>query len=195
MASGVRDDRGGWIYSEPMAIRKVVLRRREVDNDAGWGKPRAGQLIADWVAAEVTEILEDNISGGTGVGAAIFGRPAGGKTGTTENHADAWFSGYHAHAVGHRLGGLSAGPDPDEERARDLGRGRYRPATIWNLFMRSTIGNTEPVDFPEPTSEPEWRSFEQSRYADEYYDDDDYTPYYSPSPSPEPTPPPPPRDE
>jgi membrane peptidoglycan carboxypeptidase len=72
------------------------------------------------------------------------------------------------------------------------------PATIWNLFMRSAIGDTEPVDFTEPQSEPEWRDFDEGQYANEY--DDDYTPYYSPSPSPSPEPepqpePPPPVPE
>ena len=60
--------------------------------------------------------------------------------------------------------------------------------------MRSTIGNTEPVEFAQPTSEPEWREFERAQYANDY----DYTPYYPPPPrpraaavpEPEPTPPP-----
>jgi len=42
---------------------------------------------------EVTKILEQNIKGGTGTRAAI-GCPAAGKTGTTENNANAWFVGY-----------------------------------------------------------------------------------------------------
>ena len=53
-------------------------------------------MIPDGVADEVTKILEENIQSGTGVG-ANFGRPAAGKTGTTENHADAWFCGYTPH--------------------------------------------------------------------------------------------------
>ena len=83
----------GGIYSKPMAIRKVVLANGKEDTDAGWGKPQRQRVISDGVAYEVTKILEDNVLGGTGVG-AYFGRPAAGKTGTTDNHADAWFSGY-----------------------------------------------------------------------------------------------------
>ena len=92
MASAYATIAAGGIYSEPVAIRKVVLADGAGGQDAGWGQPDRHRVIADWVAAEVTRILEANVQGGTGVGANI-GRPAGGKTGTTENHADAWFCG------------------------------------------------------------------------------------------------------
>jgi Membrane carboxypeptidase/penicillin-binding protein len=55
--------------------------------------PEQKQVISPGIAYEVTKILQENITSGTGVG-ANFGKPAAGKTGTTENHADAWFSGY-----------------------------------------------------------------------------------------------------
>src|SRR4029450_1418093 len=94
MASASATLASGGIYSEPMAIRKVELAGSDVeDRGPAWGKPRRRKVIADWVAAEVTDILEDNIQAGTGV-AANIGRPAAGKTGATENHADAWFCGY-----------------------------------------------------------------------------------------------------
>jgi hypothetical protein len=66
------------------------------------------------------------------------------------------------------------------------------PATIWNLFNRASIGNTDPVEFPEPRSEPEWRPFEKAQYANEY--SGGYTPYTpsQPEPQPEPQPPTPP---
>jgi hypothetical protein len=82
------------------------------------------------------------------------------------------------------------------------------PTIIWNLFMRSAIGNTPEVEFPEPSSEPTWVPFERGQYAnDSYYDDDDDEYYYEPPPEPEeeqepppappppPPPPPPPADD
>src|SRR5918995_977693 len=95
MASAYATLAASGIYSVPMAIRRVVLPDGTVDTDAGWGKPDRRRVIPDWVADEVTEILEDNIDQGTGTGAGIFfDRPAAGKTGTTDDHTDAWFCGY-----------------------------------------------------------------------------------------------------
>jgi penicillin-binding protein 1A len=182
-----------------MAIRKVVLPNGKVDNDAGWGKPQRHRAVADWVADEVTEILEENIDSGTGTGAGIFfDRPAAGKTGTTDDHTDAWFCGYTPNLSTTVWVGFPQAQIPMESVHGISVAGGTFPATIWNLFMRSTIGNTDPVDFPQPSSEPEWHSFSRGQYANEYdedsdNDDYDYTPdYYSPSPSPESEPPPPP---
>ena len=59
----------------------------------GWGNPQRKRVISDGVAYTVTKILEQNVLYGTGT-RANFGRPAAGKTGTTDDHADAWFCGY-----------------------------------------------------------------------------------------------------
>ena len=93
MASAYATLAAGGVYSEPMAIRRVVLATGGADTDAGWGKPRRTRVISDGVAYTVTRILEKNIQYGTGTGARLD-RPAAGKTGTTDEHADAWFSGY-----------------------------------------------------------------------------------------------------
>jgi penicillin-binding protein 1A len=191
MASAYATLASGGIYSEPMAIRKVVLPDGTVDTDAGWGKPERRRVIADWVADEVTEILEDNMTQGTGTGASLFfNRSAAGKTGTTDDHTDAWFCGYTPTLSTTVWVGYPQGLIPMESVHGISVAGGTFPATIWNLFMRATIGNTEPVEFAQPTSEPEWREFE-AQYANDY----DYTPYYPPSPSPSPTPPPSPEPE
>ena len=92
MASAYATLAAGGIYSEPMAIRKVILPDGE-DTTAGWGKPKRTRVISDGVAYTVTRILEQNVDYGTGVG-ADYGHPAAGKTGTTEEWSDAWFCGY-----------------------------------------------------------------------------------------------------
>ena len=92
MASAYATLAAGGIYSEPMAIRKVILPDGE-DTSAGWGKPKRKRVISDGVAYTVTRILEENVDYGTGVG-ADYGQPAAGKTGTTEEWSDAWFCGY-----------------------------------------------------------------------------------------------------
>jgi penicillin-binding protein 1A len=177
MASAYATLGAGGIYSEPMAIRKVVLPDGTVDTDAGWGKPERRRVVADWVADEVTKILEDNIDEGTGTGAGVFfDRPAAGKTGTTDDHTDAWFCGYTPTLSTTVWVGYPQAQIPMENVHGISVAGGTFPATIWNLFMRSTIGRTEPVDFLEPSSEPEWRSFERGQYANQY-NDYDHTPY------------------
>ena len=78
----VRHAGGGGVHSEPMAIRKVVLADGTVDKEAGWGVSKRKRVMSDGVAYEVTRILQNNISGGTGTGAELRrsgrrpGRPA-----------------------------------------------------------------------------------------------------------------------
>jgi penicillin-binding protein 1A len=178
MASAYATLAAGGVYSEPMAIRKVILPTGE-DKNAGWGKPKRKRVISDGVAYTVTQILEENVQYGTGVG-ANYGHPAAGKTGTTEEHSDAWFCGYTP-----RLGttvwvGYPRGKVPMTSVHGISVAGGTFPAQIWRLFMSSAIGQLDPVDFEEPKDWPEWVEFERGQYARSfgYYDDgsDDYTP-------------------
>ena len=166
MASAYATLAAGGIYSEPMAIRKVELAVGGEDKQAGWGKPRRRRVIADWVAAEVTDILEDNIQSGTGV-AANIGRPAAGKTGTTENHADAWFCGYTPNLSTTVWVGYPQAEIPMESVHGISVAGGTFPAEIWHLFMRSAIGDSRVWEFPEPKLEPIWHPFTRGQYAGE----------------------------
>ena len=163
MASAYATLAAGGIYSEPMAIRKVILPTGE-DKEAGWGKPKRERVISDGVAYTVTRILEENIDYGTGVG-ADYGQPAAGKTGTTEDWSDAWFCGYTPRLgttvwVGYPKGKISM----QSVHGIPVTGGSF-PAQIWRLFMSSAIGSLEPVDFPEPKDWPEWTDFERGQYA------------------------------
>jgi penicillin-binding protein 1A len=178
LASAYATLAAGGIYSEPMAIRKVILPDGTEDMSAGWGEPRRQRVIADWVADEVTKILEDNMTQGTGTGANLFlNRPAAGKTGTTDDHTDAWFCGYTPKLSTTVWVGYPQAQIPMENVHGISVAGGTFPATIWNLFVRSSIGHLEPRDFPEPRSEPEWRSFDTGEYGND--SGEDYTPYYS----------------
>jgi penicillin-binding protein 1A len=176
MASAYATLAAGGVYSEPMAIRKVVLPTGE-DTSAGWGKPKRKRVISDGVAYEVTRILEQNVDYGTGV-AADYGHPAAGKTGTTEDWSDAWFCGYTPRLgttvwVGYPRGKISM----ESVHGIPVTGGTF-PAQIWRLFMDSAIGRLEPAEFAEPVDWPEWVEFERGQYARSfgYYQDDDYTP-------------------
>ncbi len=79
-----------------------------------------------------------------------FGRPAAGKTGTTNNNADVWFVGYtpqlttavwigHTDGI-HALKGFGTGPV----------FGGTVPAQIWKAFMTPALDGQPALDFPVP---------------------------------------------
>ena len=184
----------GGVYSKPMAIRKVVLANGREDTDAGWGQPQRSRVIGDGVAYEVTRILEQNVLGGTGVG-AYFGRPAAGKTGTTDNHADAWFSGFVPQLETTVWVGYPQGEIPMENVHGISVAGGTFPATIWKLFMEKAMENAPALTWRAPLDPVQWRSFTQGQYGSSLSPS---TTYYTPTtPSPTSTqqttaPPPPP---
>jgi membrane peptidoglycan carboxypeptidase len=81
------------LYCKPRAILSVVDREGVA---LPIGTSQCTQVIAHEVADGVTKVLQSVISGypgSTGAGMAI-GRDAAGKTGTTNDSAAVWFSGY-----------------------------------------------------------------------------------------------------
>jgi penicillin-binding protein 1A len=105
-----------------------------------------------------------NIQSGTGVGANI-GRTAGGKTGTTENHADAWFCGITPTLSASVWVGYPQAEIPMESVHGISVAGGTFPASIWRLFMEEAIGPTPERDFPEALSEPIWHDFTPGQYG------------------------------
>ncbi|HYX89189.1 MAG TPA: transglycosylase domain-containing protein [Gaiellaceae bacterium] len=157
----------GGIYSKPMAIRKVVLPGGRVDREAGWGRPERKRVISDGVGYEVTKILEQNMLQGTGVG-AYFGRTAAGKTGTTDDHADAWFSGYVPQLESTVWVGYPQGEIPMEDVHGIAVAGGTFPAQIWRLFMEKAVAGLPALEFPQPSEPAVWRSFTQHHYGSTY---------------------------
>ena len=163
----------GGVYSEPMAIRRVVLADGKVDTQAGWGKPKRRRAISEGTAAIVTRILEQNIQSGTGTRAA-FGRPAAGKTGTAELNVDAWFAGYTPHLATAVWMGYTRAEIPLDSVHGIAVTGGSFPAEMWRLFMEPAHEGIDPEAFPEPRFWPEWKPFTRGEYALTY--DPSYTP-------------------
>ena len=164
MASAYATLAAGGVYSEPMAIRKVVLPDGRTDKGAEWGVPKRKRVIPDGVAYEVTRILHENATSGTGTG-SYYGDPTtAGKTGTTENHADAWYAAYTTRAstvvwVGY--------PNAQIEMSSVHGitvAGGTFPATIWRLFMSRAFANAPYGSWPSPKNPAVWLPFE-GQYA------------------------------
>jgi penicillin-binding protein 1A len=81
----------GGIHRKPVSIEKVTFPNGRVE------RPQAAQprrVLPEAVAYEVTRLLHDNITEGTGTAAYTGCAGQAGKTGTTDEYTDAWFSGY-----------------------------------------------------------------------------------------------------
>jgi penicillin-binding protein 1A len=158
LASAYSTLAAGGIYSKPMAIRKVVLADGTVSKEGAWGVPQRERVIPDWVAAEVTRILGENMTSGTGTG-AYFGGTSAGKTGTTDNFADAWFCGFTPSLDATVWIGYPKGEIPMTSVHGISVSGPTFPATIWKLFMEQAVRYSPgPKVFPVPKTEPVWRS-------------------------------------
>ncbi len=94
-------------------------------------------------AAIVTDVLRGVIAHGTGRGADI-GRPAAGKTGTTDDYRDAWFVGFTPqYATAVWVGNLDNSPMAEVT-------GGSVPANIWSSYMAALHDGLEVLDFPPP---------------------------------------------
>jgi penicillin-binding protein 1A len=81
----------GGIHHAPVSIRRVEFPGGRVERP---DREPPRRVISEAVAYEVTRLLHDNITEGTGT-AAYTGCPGqAGKTGTTDRETDAWFAGY-----------------------------------------------------------------------------------------------------
>ena len=93
---------------------------------------------------ELVRLLEAVVSGGTGRRAALEGFTAG-KTGTSQNHRDAWFIGFTDRLVA----GVWVGNDDDSPMRGVAGGGL--PARVWQAFMSEATGLAPLAVAPPPS--------------------------------------------
>ncbi len=97
------------------------------------------------VAFVLHDMLREVVESGTGVGAKALGRPTAAKTGTAQEHRDAWFVGYTPDLVaGVWIGFDDHGPLGPKE----TGAGAALPG--WLAFMQAALGDGPPIDFLAP---------------------------------------------
>ncbi len=133
----------------PTTIRRIRMGNGELLRP---DQERVGSAVAPGNAYLITRVLEQVIHRGTGT-AANIGRPAAGKTGTTNDYVDAWFVGYTPDLVAAVWVGYPQGSVPmyDVHGIRVFG-GTF-PALIWRSFMLSALANVPPRDFELPKSD------------------------------------------
>lgn len=135
------------VHVKPTAIVKILDRNGNVLEDASTleKEETKTRVMSEREAYEMTTMLEGVIDHGTGTAAAI-GRPAAGKTGTTDDNKDAWFVGYTPDIV-------TAVWIGDDTGSHSLGEiyGGTIPAEIWKDYMSSATSDESDGDFSAPS--------------------------------------------
>ena len=146
MASGYGVIGTGGIRYEPYFIERIVDR----EGNVLYRHELSGQrVVSERSACWATDVLENNMVNGTGRRAQLPQQVAAGKTGTTEESADAWFVGFTPHlATAVWLG------NPNERIPMRKVTGSSYPAVAWGRFMTSYHEGLEVVDFPGCPREP-----------------------------------------
>ena len=111
-------------------VPHIVLRVEDEDGDVLMDRKGGGpgKVLAKRETAEMAAMLEAVMDHGSGQAARID-RPAGGKTGTTQDYRDAWFVGITAD----RTAAVWVGNDNNAPMRRVTGSGL--PARIWRDVM------------------------------------------------------------
>jgi penicillin-binding protein 1A len=128
---------------EPHFIRYVSDREGKIREEA---KPRVIEVLRADVAYVMTYLLEGVTESGTGAAAAqALNVTVAGKTGTTDDLADAWFVGFSPSLVA----GVWVGHD--EKRSLGEGETGARAALpIWIDFMKAALAGQPPEKFSKP---------------------------------------------
>jgi penicillin-binding protein 1A len=162
------------IYAKPMAITKVILPGGHEDKDSGWGKPQTKRALSEAVAWKVTDVLRQNALYGTGAGSGDGIHVNAGKTGTTENHADAWFDGYTRQLCTVVWMGYPKGEIPMLSVHGQTVAGATFPVPIWHAYMAAALWHHKVLGFELPDKYPTYRSVTRGNYGS-------LGSYYSPS--------------
>jgi penicillin-binding protein 1A len=150
----------GGDYLEPYLIEEVTdLAGRPIELKAG-NKRSLGRhqhkpvkVVDKNVANTINQTLSGVIQRGSGTAARI-GRPAAGKTGTTNDYTDARFVGYTPDLVASVwMGYLDERQKLYNVRGIPAVSGGSLPAVIWRDFMKQATRGTAPTPFFEPTGD------------------------------------------
>jgi hypothetical protein len=137
------------VYAKPYLISQVQGPNKGVLYEA---KPQGQEVFSKDVMADLTYALGEVVRNGTATyGTSGLGRPAAGKTGTSEQNASAWFSGYtpqlaasvaffrdNASMTLNGIGGLTS-----------VTGGTF-PAKVWTAFMKGALAGEPKMYFPKP---------------------------------------------
>jgi penicillin-binding protein 1A len=158
MASAYSTFAMGGVHTTPTVVVRV---ERSDGSVVAFDQPQE-QVFTPEENDIVTYCLRQVVSGGTGKG-ADFGKPAAGKTGTTQDNNDAWFVGFTPNGL---TTAVWMGYDPtvnddgslsprymDNVHGKPVTGGSF-PATMWRKFMQHWTDGMDVGSFHTPKSFP-----------------------------------------
>jgi membrane peptidoglycan carboxypeptidase len=138
------------IQSKPFLVSQVLGSNKGVLYEA---TPQTQEVFSKEVMADLTYALKGTITGGTGAAALALGRPAAGKTGTSQSNASAWFSAYTPQIAA----SVAFFRDNATQSLNGIGgmtslTGGSFPARIWTQFMKGALKGQPIMSFPAPSN-------------------------------------------
>jgi penicillin-binding protein 1A len=160
MASAYGTLAAGGVHRKPIAVEKVVYPNGHVERPE---RARPERVLSEPVAWEVTRLLQDNITEGTGTAAYTGCGGQAGKTGTTDEYTDAWFAGYQPNLSTAVWVGYPESNDISMTSVHGLTVfGGTFPGEIWHsLYANAGVPCEE---FTEPEEQVSWSPY-YGRYA------------------------------
>lgn len=133
----------GGVYTEPIYYTKVLDHNGKIILES---TPSTHRVIKESTAWLLTNAMEDVVKKGTGKSCKVDGMSVAGKTGTTTNDYDLWFSGYTPYLTATIWCGY-------DENAK-LSNGSYHEIMWSKIVTRidEAKGYTEDIGFPMPDS-------------------------------------------
>jgi len=138
------------VKAKPFLVARVLGSNKGVLYEA---TPQTQEVFSKEVMADLTYALKGTITGGTGAAALALGRPAAGKTGTSQSNASAWFSAYTPQMAA----SVAFFRDNATQSLNGIGgmnavTGGSFPARIWTQFMKGALKGQPIMDFPAPSN-------------------------------------------
>ncbi len=137
------------VYAKPYLIQQVQGANKGVLYQA---RPQGQEVFSKDVMADLTYALGEVVRSGTATyGTAGLGRPAAGKTGTSEQNASAWISGYTPQLAA----SVAFFRDNASQSLNGIGgltsvTGGTFPARVWTSFMKAALIGQPKLKFPKP---------------------------------------------
>src|SRR5271157_6115657 len=133
------------IRIDPHMIRRVTSYDGALLEEA---HPEVHDVVSPEVAHTMTAMLEEVVQFGTAIKAKTIGRPAGGKTGTTQDFTDAWFIGFTPQITA----GVWVGFDDKQISLGKRESGAQAALPVWIEFMERGMAGIPVLDFPNVVS-------------------------------------------
>ena len=139
---------GQGLHADPHLVDRVL----RADGTVVYTAPEPVRVLDEDVVADVTSALQGVVTDGTASGARLAGgRPAAGKTGTSQDNVSAWFAGYTPQ-LATATGLFSLGDRVPLRGVAGVGgqgvTGGSVPAELWKTFMDRALEGQEVLPFP-----------------------------------------------